>query len=109
MGDRVSISFKKNGQESVALFCHWGGTWLPKRARNYVKELKRDIKSNKDLVTWPLGRLEPDTVMVDFIRDLHDQGELTYGSNKRVLSNYYLGRDEHDGDNSDNGHFVIEL
>ncbi len=100
MGDRVSVSFRKGGEESVVLFSHWGGMTLVAVAKGYARELKAEAQ--KAGLTWPLYRLEPSIVMVDFIR------MLTEGVG-RVTSDYYLGRSEADGDNSDNGHFVIDL
>ena len=49
----------------------------------------------------PLDRFEPRVVIVDFVLRYIDKGPVT--------SNYYLGRHEEDGDNSDNGHHVIEF
>lgn len=113
MGDRVSISFRKGAWESVALFSHWGGMDFVNLARQYVLELRSeqttssvlhalDSGKTRAITAYPLDRLEPDTVMVDFIR------YLTRGMD-RVKSDYYLGRDWEQGDNSDNGHHVIDL
>lgn len=100
MGDRVSISFRNRGEESVALFHHWGGTEFPQEALAYVRELKAENPSGDQM--RPLDRLEPSTVMVDFIRHLTKD-------EARVKTNLYLGKDSSDGDNSDKGHFVIDL
>jgi hypothetical protein len=100
MGDRVSVSFRKGKEESVVLFSHWGGRMFVAVARGYVRELKDEAQ--REGSTFPLYRLEPDTVMVDFIRSL------TQGVT-RITHDYYLGRTKDDGDNSDNGHFVIDL
>lgn len=100
MGDRVSISFKNGSEESVVLFSHWGGVALIKVAEEYSKALVNEI-GTKSRIT-PLERLEPATVMVDFIRSLT-------ASSSRVKSNLYLGATPADGDNSDNGHHVIDL
>jgi len=100
MGARVSIQFKNEEETSAVLFSHWGGDKFPEEAKEYVKELKEEVKDNKG--SSPLDRLEPQIVMVDFIRDL------TTGM-KRSSSNLYLGINENDGDNSDYGHFIIEL
>ena len=99
MGDRVSISFKNGTYESVALFHHNGGAEFATEALAYAKELKAERGDSRIM---PLDRLEPDTVMVDFIR------YITHDLN-RVLSSLYLGKDGSDGDNSNNGHFVINL
>lgn len=103
MGNRVSISFINGDEESVALFSHWGGRAFVKDAKDYVKKLKSEQEPNR--VVEPLDRLEPNTVMVDFIKTFMNN---EYGTN-RVKSNYYLGKDGNDGDNSDNGHFKIDL
>lgn len=103
MGDRASISFEKDGYESVTFFSHWDGKGLFVRARAYVAKLKEYLKYNNKGFSTPLSRLEPDTVMVDFIREyLKDE-------KPHIESNYYLGKDENDGDNSDNGHEKIQL
>ena len=98
MGDRASVSFKKGNEESVALFSHWGGMPFVQTAITYATRLK----DNKVGEVKPLDRLEPATVMVDFIRHLtRDMA--------RVDSDLYLGKDANDGDNSDNGHHVIDF
>lgn len=102
MGDRISISFKKNNHESIALFSHWDGETLVEKANEYIKKLKEDIENNKILGCMPLARLEPETVMVDFIRSYTKRL-------KRLDSNLYLGKNSSDGDNSDNGHQIIIL
>lgn len=98
MGDRVSISFRNGDCESVTLFSHWDGSGFAYIALEYAKLLKEP----EDSMMYPLDRLEPETVMVDFIRYLTKDME-------SVRSNYYLGATPKDGDNSDNGHFIIDL
>lgn len=114
MGDRISVSFVKTThsldgsksyrEESVALFHHWGGRDFLSAAIEYVKELKEKLAKRKKGVAYPIDRLEPQTVMVDFIRLVANElyPEL-------VESNLYLGKDGDDGDNSDNGHWCIDL
>lgn len=99
MGDRVSISFRCGKEESVPLFSHWGGMGFVRAGIKYAKSLqgRADGKSG----TGPLDRLEPRTAMVDFISK--------YCKGEEVSSNLYLGKDENDGDNSDNGHWCIDL
>ena len=101
MGDRVSISFKMGEDESVALFSHWGGMGFVDRAQDYVNDLHKSTPRNPG-ITHPLDRLEPETVMVDFIR------HITKGM-ERVSSDLYIVKDSSYGDNSDNGHHVIDL
>lgn len=102
MGDRISLSFRNGGEESIALFSHWGGMDFVRTAKTYVRELKLYLAKRGNPVLSPLDRLEPNTVMVDFVRALTAKLE-------RVSSDYYFGRDGTDGDNSDNGHHIIEL
>ena|SRR3972149_4274729 len=99
MGDRISIQFQMGREKSVVLFNHWGGMEFKKTAEQYVKDL---IKQTKGTSLYPLDRLEPNTVMVDFIRYITKDME-------RVQSSLHLGVDQEDGDNSDNGHHIIEL
>jgi hypothetical protein len=99
MGDRVSIQFAKGKEKSVVLFNHWGGMDFVYEAEEYARELMTRAREKGQMM--PLYRLEPGTVMVDFISH--------YTGGKTIESNLYLGRTSNDGDNSDNGHFVIEL
>ena len=102
MGDRISIQFKNGEQQSVVLFSHWGGMKFREQAESYARSLaERNLKA-EDRGDTPLQRLEPSTVIVDFIR------HITKGMDA-IEHDLYLGVDEHDGDNSDNGHFVIDL
>jgi len=105
MGDRVSIQFRKGKHASVTLFSHWGGQALVRRAQAYVRVLHEESRRPDFFVAGPLGRLEPATVMVDFIHTITNE---RFGEG-RVTNDLYLGRDEYDGDNSDNGHWVIDL
>ena len=41
MGNRASVSFSKDGCESVTLFSHWGGREFQNRAKNLALELKK--------------------------------------------------------------------
>ena len=111
MGDRISLQFKKKWKKdafnlkdttdkSVVLFSHWQGMDLKEKAEKYIKELKKTATKNG--ISYPLDRLEPQTVMVDFIRVITKDL-------KRVDSDLYLAFSENDGDNSDNGHFIIDL
>jgi hypothetical protein len=111
MGDRVSVSFVREAEdwqgqmcrsESVVLFSHWGGIGFVEKAEGYARELVEKMKRDPNIVSSPLARLEPETVMVDFIRYVTP-------SQARVLSDLYLGADSGSGDNSDNGHYCIHL
>jgi hypothetical protein len=90
-------------EESVALFSHWGGMGFVAQAENYVNELRQHIANRPNPgVIQPLDRLEPETVMVDFIRHITKDMD-------RVKSSLYIVPDKSCGDNSDNGHHVIDL
>jgi len=99
IGDRISIQFKNEKEKSVVFFSHWRGVEFLREVEKYVEVLKKEVNGR---VISPLDRLEPDTVMVDFIRYITE-------NMSRVTSDLYLGKDEFDGDNSDNGHFIIYL
>jgi hypothetical protein len=103
MGDRVSISFVDGQDESIALFAHWGGRKFPRLAEKYIKELDKDVPKGS---MYPLERREPNIVMVDFVKWLVDTG---YFGDERVMSSYYFGATCDDGDNSDNGHWKIDV
>ena len=125
MGDRVSISFQQKAawyvnkkkeehtDESPALFHHWGGTQFPKFAFDWFKSIKKKYgKGGGD----PFTRMEPRNLMVQFIAHLRDHEELRYDSHNRTGTNegllsysIYLGKDGNDGDNSDNGHYTIDV
>ena len=102
MGDRISISFVNGEEESVTLFNHWGGKEFLKITQEYVRELKEKLKERNTPDVYPIDRLEPNTVMVDFIRWFTKDEKL-------IECDLHLGRDETEGDNSDNGHFKIHL
>jgi len=134
MGDRVSISFRKKEEtyggptekkthleESPALFHHWGGTELPQVAFEWFKQIKADIKTIKSIGSDPFTRLEPRNLMVQLIgtlaREKWDQYSLGLTKDKKKLMKHdtwmthsmYLGKDSNDGDNSDNGHYTIDV
>ena len=127
MGDRVSISFVKQRSEadqkflgsraqdeSVVFFHHRGGEDLPRIAVRYLVELKKEGYGNEEYVKeykfrGALGRLEPSTVMVDFIRWFIKHHHGRQESTGRVTGDIYLGTDWKDGDNSDNGHWIIDV
>ena len=110
MGDRISISFVNGATQSPALFSHWGGTYFLEDVELYLNELREEISNLDHPNSLPLDRLEPGTVMVDFIRWMAER-ELRGDHIKRlrITSALYLGKDSEDGDNSDKGHVEIDL
>ena len=133
MGDRVSISFKQKQErwggpsdktevtdESPALFHHWGGTELPKVAFEWFKKVKADTKAMGQR-SDPFTRLEPRNLMVQLIgtlaREKWDQYTTGLTKDKKGITKHdtwmtysmYLGKDGQDGDNSDNGHYTIDV
>jgi hypothetical protein len=100
MGDRVSIQFEdESKQKSPVLFSHWRGMDFVKYAEKYAKGL---AKRKRGKSIYPIDRMESQTVMVDFIRDITKD-------TKEVQGDLYLGRTPKEGDNSDNGHHIIML
>ena len=100
MGNRISISFRNVNNsfqtESVALFHHWGGEEFAEEAQEFVDSLPPYEESN------PISRREPNSIMVAFIQEHLKAQPMIDGS-------YYLGANGSDGDNSDNGHRIIDL
>ena len=77
MGDRVSIQFKNKdmewGGESVVLFHHWGGEKFADFAKGWAIDFKMKIlKLHEGKGSDPLSRLEPQNVMIQFIKALSD-------------------------------------
>lgn len=103
MGARISIQFENNKEKSVVLYSHWGGETFLQNAKKYVKNLILAINANKtQKSSTPYTRLEPNTIMVDFIRYITKDLE-------KVDGNLYLECNEFQGDNSDYGHHIIQL
>ena len=106
MGDRISIQFVNNNDKSVVFFDHWAGRSLLHEAQDYLVELNAEIPDGR--VSMPLDRREPSVVMMDFIA----WRAVKHGYNpplKRIQGSWYLGVDENDGDNSDNGHWCFDV
>ena len=133
MGDRVSISFRQKQEtygapsaktevtdEAPALFHHWGGTELPKVAFEWFKKVKAETKAMGQR-SDPFTRLEPRNLMVQLIgtlaREKWDQYTTGLTKDKKGITKHdtwmtysmYLGKDGTDGDNSDNGHYTIDV
>jgi len=105
MGDRVSIRFtNKDDIDAPVIFCHWGGMDFVEAAIKYSQELIAERKGG----VYPLDRLEPRTVTVDFIYNIEKYYPIMSKSH-RIDGDLYIGVDENDGDNGDNGHFNIDL
>jgi hypothetical protein len=102
MGARISMNFSNGTDESVVLFDHWGGDGLKEIADKYMQELTTELAGKDKFISRPIDRLEPNTVMVDFIRYLTKDMP-------RVEDSLYLAKDTTEGDNSDYGHFTVDL
>jgi hypothetical protein len=106
MGDRVSIRFT-NGEDndSPVIFSHWGGMDFVESAVRYAQELIAERKGHFE----PLDRLEPRTVTCDFLYNLDKYYVVSMEPEHRISHDLYIGLNESDGDNGDNGHFNINL
>ena len=98
---------------------------LPKFASDWIKSF-REKHNIQDNVSDPITRMEARSLIVQFIADLKrykdfhecvgfekdEEGKSIYNipiySNDLVSHSLYLGKSEYDGDNSDNGHWVID-
>ena len=127
MGDRVSISFKDHDDdESIVLFHHWGGVDFPKLALEWFKGFKKDINSTaKENSSNPTTRFEARNIMAQFVAYLSSRSDMKecmgFEKDKKGKSLFnkpiyhqfnlthslYFGKNKNDGDNSDNGHYVI--
>tara|TARA_R110000796_G_scaffold132354_2_gene247798 strand:+ start:2563 stop:2946 length:384 start_codon:yes stop_codon:yes gene_type:complete len=121
MGNRVSVSFidGDTNRESVALFHHWGGEDFAIQTRNWFRTHKtklsvtaeQEVKNGLD----PMTRFEPANLMVQYVNNLHkspincEMGDDLEFTPDYISHSIYLGKDENDGDNSDNGHFTIDI
>lgn len=111
MGDRVSIKFINSkespiiGNRAPVIFSHWGGLYFVERAIKYCEDLVDERKGTLE----PLDRLEPRTVTCDFIYNLDKYYPYIVNPAHRISHDIYIGIDEFDGDNGDNGHFNIDL
>ena len=129
MGDRVSLSFKdKDNGESITIFHHWGGTEFPKVALEWFKAFQKDVNlTAKKNVSCPITRFDSNNMAVQFISWLgknghyrqcsgfekSENGKMDWENAKPIYNqdqishSLYFGKDQNDGDNSDNGHYVI--
>ena len=99
MGDKVSISFRRGGNESVVLFSQWGGADFLRQANTYADHLRVARIGTKAL----LDPLEPNRAMVDFIQSL------TTDNVSRGASDLYLAATPEDGTGVSDGHYVVRL
>ena len=108
MGDRVSIRFiNKDDIDAPVIFCHWGGISFVEAAVKYSQELIAEGTGSK---MEPLDRLEPRTVTCDFLYNIDKYYMVDdRGGRHRISHDIYLGINENDGDNGDNGHFDLDL
>ena len=126
MGDRISISFthtynddqhivvggKDNTfkSESAILSSHWQGIRLVEMALDFVETLQKKLQEEKCDEFNPLDRLEPDNVMINFIRMIpHESDYDKLSKYGMISSDFRIVKDESDTDNSDNGHYEIDL
>ena len=104
MGDRISIQYKDCDKDlSIVLFSHWQGMSLKNKAQAHYETVVKPLHDQNGL-SVPLSRMESRTVMVDFIRYLVKENPF-----KPVADDLYFGCTPEDGDNSDNGHYILDL
>ena len=108
MGDRVSIEFvdvKDREQDTVVLFNHWGGDAFVETAQMFINALNERSEQH---CGDPITRREPRVMMVQFLAWLTKKDYYpNLGDNGFMSRSLYFGKDMHDGDNSDNGHYVL--
>ena len=125
MGNRVSIQFCQKSRlfgrerfqinKTVPLCHHWGGTTFPVIAENFAIDFHKRIRKieedlNQTNCSDPVTRLDPDTVLVQFLMWMATQEEFKhYKYDGFFTAHMYLGKDLDDVDNSDNGNYEIWL
>ena len=77
MSERGNVLFFNEEDNSVIVSSYWGGLGFVTVAIYYAVVLKSEVDTFRQLnpnQSTPLSRLEPDLIVVDFIRHLHDSG-----------------------------------
>ncbi len=114
MGNRISISFYKkhrymNGDdyESAAFFSHWRGKQLLEDVKAFSKWYEKIRESRLESeYSDPFMRKDPDFVIMLFSWWVVEK---RLGEGFIVDGDYYIGKNDKDGDNSDNGHYIIDV
>ena len=120
MGDRISVQFCQrvkhfgsnviNMEKSVVLFNHWQGIAFAEQTLKWAIDFQERMKQQRlPNFSNPITRMDPQHMMIQYIMSLStDSIHYKYGEGFFSTA-CYLGKDEKDGDNSDNGHFEIWL
>ena len=107
MGDRISIEFvdvDDREQDTVVLFNHWGGDCFVETAQMFISDLNECSEQD---CSDPITRREPRVMMVQFLAWITKKDYYPNITDNGFMSrSLYFGKDRHDGDNSDNGHYV---
>ena len=103
MGDRCSIAFVNGDMKSVVFSANWTLPGLVREVVEYIDDLKAEIARQKPEIrkAFPLYRLEPDILIVDFIAWFTSDMV-------RVDEGLYLSKDHERACNHGN-HFDIDL
>lgn len=91
MGDRVTVSFKEpSGEESVAIYHHWGGKAFPALVRHWYKDHYKQPE---------FQGIYASKVVVQFLGWL--------GKHDKLSDSIDIYKDKNDIDADDNGHYTI--
>ena len=103
MGERVSIQFQKLErygnqdpvkEKSVVLFHHWGAEDFPELALDWVRDFREKAKNQAvSRVSDPISRMEPQTLMVQFIGYLANTGYKSHRYENYEIDNLNKLRD----------------
>ena len=106
MSDSVSVSFSDGKTQSVALHDQDGGLWRVEHARLYALMLQNELEDRRErgAIHWPLDRLEPDTVILDYLRFSFCEYSTIHRAG-RIFGRLSLGQVR----GTDRGHHVIDL
>jgi len=108
MPDRATVSFHKDGNQSVALRTENGGMEFVEYCEQYAKDLCQEM-AHKDPQDLPLERLEPNTVIMDCARYIQVEGEYTDGAYIRTDDDLTLIPTNEQHGKTESGHWTIVL
>ena len=94
MSDRGNVLFYNEEEKSVVISSYWGSMGFVHVAIHYAIDLKKEIDAFKERyphVSGPVERLEPDVIVVDFMKHLYETGWI---NREKRDSCIYLYRDE---------------
>ena len=117
MGNRISVQFEQRMEEwsgptqrkmkyvrSVAIFHHNAGEQFANFVFDWFKGFMKMAIIEKHHERWT-----PHNIALACASEVGNTYKYSYKKSTAPEPSIYLGKDEYDGDNSDNGNFVIDM